>query len=271
MQLFTTSDGEGGLNQEAVDFYRRSLIALDAAQVPFMVGGAYALARYTGIIRHTKDFDVFVRPDDAQHTLDVLAETGCETEMTFPHWLGKAYNGEYYIDVIFSAGNGVATVDDIWFEYAVNETLMELPVKLIPTEEMIRSKGFILERERCDIADVAHLLRANADKIDWGRLLHRFADNWRVLAAHLVLFGFIYPGERTRVPQWVMDAIVGRLKSEMQAPPATGKVCYGTLISRAQYLIDIEEWGYEDARLLPQNKMTERDVAHWTAAIEDEE
>ena len=29
--------------------------------MPFLVGGAYAFARYTGIERHTKDFDVFVR------------------------------------------------------------------------------------------------------------------------------------------------------------------------------------------------------------------
>ena len=30
-------------------------------EVPFLVGGAYAFAHYTGIVRHTKDLDLFVR------------------------------------------------------------------------------------------------------------------------------------------------------------------------------------------------------------------
>ena len=43
---------------QAGAFYRRALMALQAARVPFLVGGGYALAHYTGIIRHTKDFDL---------------------------------------------------------------------------------------------------------------------------------------------------------------------------------------------------------------------
>ena len=51
-------------------FYRRALMALQAAQVPFLVGGGYALAHYAGIIRHTKDFDIFVYPHHCAHALD---------------------------------------------------------------------------------------------------------------------------------------------------------------------------------------------------------
>ena len=39
--------------------------------------------------------------------------------MTFPHWLGKAYRGDDFCDVIFSSGNGVCRVDDLWFEHSV--------------------------------------------------------------------------------------------------------------------------------------------------------
>jgi hypothetical protein len=38
-------------------FYRQAVMALQAAQVPFLVGGGYALAHYAGILRHTKDLD----------------------------------------------------------------------------------------------------------------------------------------------------------------------------------------------------------------------
>ena len=51
-------------------------------------------------------------------------------------------------------------------------------------------------------------------------------------------------------------------------PPVTDPMlCRGTMISRAQYLPDIREDGYLDARLPPHGRMASPDVAHWTAAI----
>ena len=46
-------------------FYRNALRVLSEAKVPHLLGGAYAFAHYTGIIRHTKDLDLFVKPEDA--------------------------------------------------------------------------------------------------------------------------------------------------------------------------------------------------------------
>ncbi len=261
--------GDGELHPHAVEFYRRSLHILERAEIPFLVGGAYALARYTGIIRHTKDFDIFVRPADAQRALNALAEAGYPTEMPFPHWLGKAHWGEYFIDVIFSAGNGVAEVDDVWFEHGVAEVVFEMPVSLIPPEEMIWSKGFVVERERCDIHDVMHLLRARAEDLDWARLQQRFGVYWRVLLSYVVLFGFVYPGERDRIPAGVTDELLGRLDAERHKPPLHARLCQGTLLSRQQYLPDIEDWGYRDARLMPRGNMTPEEIELWTAAIEE--
>jgi hypothetical protein len=82
----------------------------------------------------------------------------------------------------------------------------------------------------------------------------------------LILFGFIYPAEREKIPNWVMQELLHRLQGEMSSPPPTEQVCQGTLLSRAQYLVDVEEWGYQDARLQPQGNMTEEEVAQWTEA-----
>jgi hypothetical protein len=155
-------------------FYVTSLTALRDASVPFLVGGAYALERYTGIVRDTKDLDVFVRGRDCDAALRALAEAGYPTELTFPHWLGKAAWGDAVVDVIFSSGNGCAPVDDEWFRYAVDAEVMGVPVQLCPAEETIWSKAFIMERERYDGADVAHLLHARGPSLDWHRLLRRF-------------------------------------------------------------------------------------------------
>jgi hypothetical protein len=158
------------LAPEARAFYRRALDTLKGDGVPFLVGGAYALAHYTGVVRHTKDLDVFVRPPDCARTLEALARVGCRPELTFPHWLGKAFHGENFVDVNFSSGNGLCRVDDGWFDGAEEARVFGTTVRLVPVEEMIWSKGFVQERERYDGADIDHLLRAAADRLDWRRL-----------------------------------------------------------------------------------------------------
>jgi len=212
------------LDPSARGFYRRTLALLSESGVQFLVGGAYALARYTGIERHTKDFDIFIRSGDYDTVMKVLERAGCRTELTFPHWLGKAHCGDSFIDVIFSSGNGIARVDEEWFEHSVDGEVLGLPVRLCPAEEMIWSKAFIMERERYDGADIMHLLRACGDRLDWPRLLRRFGPHWRVLLKHLVMFGFVYPCERNRIPRAVMRELLDRLEAELDSPPPSARV-----------------------------------------------
>jgi hypothetical protein len=258
------------LRPEATRFYVAALRALIDAGVPFLVGGAYSFERYTGIARDTKDLDIFVRRPDFDRVLEVLAGAGYRTEVTFPHWLGKAFSGDDVLDVIFSSGNGCAIVDDEWFRHAVDDTVLGIPVRLCPAEETIWSKAFIMERERYDGADIAHLLRACATGLDWRRLLRRFGPHWRVLLAHLVLFGFIYPAERRRLPRQVLTELAGRLVRDSGRDGFAPPVCCGTLLSRAQYRVDVDTWGYRDGRL-EHGTMTEDEVAVWTAAIDEGE
>jgi hypothetical protein len=253
---------------EQSELYRNGLDMLNRSGVPYLVGGSYAFQYFAGISRSTKDFDIFVRPRDVQRVLDVLGRAGFRTEIAFTHWLAKAHHADKFIDVIFNSGNGVAEVDDEWFAHAVSEEVLGVPVKLSPVEEMIWSKSMIMERERYDGGDVAHLLRHCSGLLNWDRLVRRFGSHWRILLAHLVLFGFIYPGERALTPAGVIRELVNRLLAELDVPTRDSKVCQGTLLSRAQYLVDIDEWGYEDARLSPRGSMTEDQIADWTAAID---
>lgn len=254
---------------EKAELYRTALEMLNRSGVPYMVAGSFAFQYYAGISRSTKDFDIFVRPRDLQRVLDVLTQVGFKTEVAFRHWLAKARHADKLMDIIFNSGNGVAEVDDEWFAHAVNEEVLGVPVKLSPAEEMIWSKSLIMERERYDGADVAHLLRHCSGLLNWDRLVRRFGPHWRVLLSHLVLFGFIYPGERALIPSSVIRDLVNRLTAELEEPTRNTKVCQGTLLSRAQYLVDLDEWGYEDARLAPRGAMTAEQIAEWTAAIDD--
>lgn len=255
------------LDPEATSFYLHALRLFRQEGLPFLIGGAYAFGYYTGIARHTKDFDIFVRPDDARRALDILSRAGYKTELTFSHWLGKAFHGDDFVDVIFCSGNGMCRVDDDWFRFAVNGEVLGVPVKLMPAEEMIWQKAYIMERERFDGADVLHLLRARGPQLDWDRLLARFGPHSHVLLSHLVLFGFVYPDERDKVPAAVLRTLTERMLSETTSASSTEKTCFGTLLSREQYLTDTERQGYRDARVPPLGNMTAEELTHWTAAI----
>ena len=249
-------------------FFRRALRVLVDAQVPFLVGGAFAHACFTGIRRATKDLDLFIRREDYERVASLMEAEGWRAELTFPHWLAKVYGGEDFIDLIFNSGNGLSPVDEHWFRNNAQAEVLGVPVRIANLEDGLVSKAFIMERERYDGADIAHLLQANAEQLDWAGLLERFGAHWRVLLAHLTLFGYIYPGERHRVPRWVMDKLLARLTAEIHLPPTEDlHVCAGTLLSRAQYLHDVEQLGFVDGRLTTASTMTPEDVAIWTGAI----
>jgi hypothetical protein len=244
--------------------YRRALHALSRDGVPFLVGGSAAIATYCGIEKRSKDLDVFVEAYNVNRALNALAIAGFRTETPFPHWLAKAHASEHFIDVIFNSGNGTAPVDPEWFAHASPALVLGIPVLMCPAEETLWSKAFVMERERFDGADVAHLLLAYARQMDWGRLLRRFAEHWPVLFAHLMLFGYAFPSEADRVPGWVMDELRAKVRAR-PASPSNG-VCRGTLLSREQYLWDLAH-GWKDARLPPTGCMSKEEIAIWTEAI----
>jgi hypothetical protein len=248
------------------EFYREVMEFLSRANVPFLVGGAFAFVHQAGIDRSTKDLDIFVRPADVQRLLKASSDAGYEADLVFSHWIAKIRSPSGFVDVIFSSGNGVAVVDDQWFEHASEREVLGVRVLVAPPEESLWSKSFVMERERFDGADIAHIILALGDQLDWDRLVERFGPHWRVLLAHLVLYGFIFPSARSKVPPRVIESLVARLNEETRAPDADDPVCYGTLLSWSQYLGDVLGGSYRDARIRPHGNLTPEEVARWTSA-----
>lgn len=261
------------VRSEPALLYREALLSLVARRSPFLVGGTYAYRGLTGINRPTKDLDLFVREADRDRVLGHLREAGWETEIEAPHWLAKARRGAVYVDVIHSSGSGLAPVDDLWFTHGVPGRVLGVDVFLAPTEEMIWSKAFVMEKYRFDGADIAHLILARGERLNWDRLLWRFGRHWRVLMGHLLFFGFIYPDRKGLVPRELTETCMALLRSEPDVMPGLGRrepSCRGTLLSRKEYRVDVEQWGFRDARLDPDVRMTERDIDAWTEAAPPE-
>lgn len=239
-------------------FYVDAMRALDVAGMDYLVGGGYAMACYTGISRNTKDLDIFVRPEDQKQVLKTLEKAGYRTEYFYPFWIAKALCGEAFIDILYSSGNGQCRVDEEWFAHSRPAEVLGQKTRLVPPEEQLWSKAFVMDRDRFDGADVAHLVLHCGKEFDWDRLLRRFEGHERVLLSQLLLFDYSFPSERDAVPQSVMQRLL-KLVSDRQPEP--DKVCYGTNISQKGFRADVRASGFADGRLRPYGPLTQEELA----------
>lgn len=226
------------------EFYGHLLELLLSHNIPFMIGGTYAFVAYIGIARPTKDMDIFCKVDDYPEMLRLAAKEGYETEIQDELWLAKIHKGDYTVDLVFAEKNGLEKVDDNWYKRARQGEVFGHQVKLMPIEEMIRSKAYIQNRERYDGADVIHLLLQYGKTMDWHLLQDKMEPNWEVLFAHLINFSFVYPNEIHLIPEWLIAEYSKRLQEKFNKPvEQNDRVTRGLLISW-NYRIAVEKWGY---------------------------
>jgi len=231
---------------DALAFYAECLQHLQDSGLPYLLTGTHAVNAYTGMDRPPKDLDVFCRAGDYPRILKHLQPFGYELEVEDERWLAKVKKGPFFMDVIFNCTSGVAPVTDCWFEEDRTIALYGLQVPIVPPTELVWSKLFVQDRYRYDGADIAHVILKQSDAIDWRRLLCYAEQYWEVLLAHLINFRFIYPTERERIPAWLLDELLDRVRAQADLPPPRMKVCRGRHFSRADYQIDIEQWGFAD-------------------------
>jgi hypothetical protein len=229
-------------------YYEAVIRLLKNSGLPFLVGGAHAFRIYTDIERDTKDFDVFLRRRDVEQALAVMDRAGFRTEMTDESWIAKAFEGTMFVDFIFAFGNGVAAVDDLWFDHARTADIFAQTVQLVSPEDMLWSKAFVMDRDRFDGADILHLMLRQGHKFDWQQLLKRFASHWKLLLIYIIYFQIVYPTETQCVPTWVFTKLLSKLIREPIVHSTSPRDCLGMLFSRSQYNIDFDSWNFKDGR-----------------------
>jgi len=227
-------------------FYTTILKILNASRISFLLGGTFAVNALTGISRETKDMDIFSKPSDFPHILNLFKENGFKTEIEDERWIAKISKNRHYFDVIWNSSNSVTPVTDEWFKKSQTAKVLGVNVHVLPPTELIWAKAFVQDRYKNDTSDIAHLLLRQNKNIDWKRLLSYFDQYWEVLLGHILKFRFIYPSERELVPRPVLDELLSRLKAQIELPTPQMKVCRGRLFSRGDYEVDIKEWGFAD-------------------------
>lgn len=240
--------GDFWIPEEEREVYRRALQALNAASVPYVVAGAYAIYEHTGIYRQTKDLDIFVEPAAALPAARALHDAGFVMRLEDLHWLGKGFIGDRFVDLIYGMGNAVAFIDSDWVKYSRSGVLAAQPVRIAPAEELIWHRLFINERHRHDMSDIVHLLLCVADTLDWERLMARVGPHWPLLLAQLQMFSYVYPGYRSNVPSWVLEQLIEQARANIGRDEEDADLTWGPMISRFSFAIDVREWGFADPR-----------------------
>ncbi len=213
------------------EIYWRVLALAQEQELRFALGGAFALAAYTAQWRNTKDIDIYVLPQDRQQMIDCLNGVGLDDYYDQnPYdrsWIYRAFSAETLVDVIWAMANQRAQVDDAWLTRGPLLAIHGVQVAILPPEELLWSKLYIMQRDRCDWPDIFNLLFATGPNLDWEHVLSRVGEDVLLLRAVLNVFTWLCPGKVQEFPTWLW----GRL--HLPAPHQ------GLVPNLKQYRIDL--------------------------------
>ena len=99
-------------------FYAEVIRLMAESEIPFLLSGTYALSCYTGLIRPTKDVDVFAKAGDALRMLSFFKERGFDVQIVDDRWLARVTRGGQFVDIITNMPTSATHVTDEWFQDA---------------------------------------------------------------------------------------------------------------------------------------------------------
>lgn len=163
-----------------------------------------AVATYTIHRQSTKDIDLYVQPHDRERMIQILRELGLDDYYdVLPYdrkWIYRSHSGDVIVDVMWGMPNERALVDIDWIRRGTEIPLYGERVRVLPPEELIWAKLYVLQRDRCDWPDILNLIYATADHIDWEHLLKRVGDDAPLLGAVLTVFRWLCPDRAAVLP-----------------------------------------------------------------------
>ncbi len=194
--------------------YRSAIEAVRNAGLRFLLGGGFGLATYSGRWRNTKDIDLYILPRDREATIAALTVAGFvdyfDQHPYDPGWIYRSIRDGIIVDIIWSMANRRAEVDELWFARAGSVQIREETVHVVPPEELLWCKLYILQRDHSDWTDIFNVLYSVGPQLDWDHLLHRVGPDLALLQGALTVFFWLCPNRARDFPV--------RLRNQLHLP-----------------------------------------------------
>jgi hypothetical protein len=211
----------------------------NAERIPFALGGGLAFSHYAERWRNTKDIDLYVMPGYRDRMIRVVEETGLKDYYDLlPYdrqWIFRSHNGEgVIVDIMWQMANYRAQVDERWLTRGPLVQVHGVELRVLPVEELLWAKLYILQRDRCDWGDLLNLLFTRGATMDWDHLLAAVGEDRRVLAALLEVFTWACPERARRFP--------GELWRRLRIEPPRGGQGAGDVDRNHIRMLDSRDW-----------------------------
>jgi hypothetical protein len=184
--------------------YRCVLEHLRDEGVSIALGGGLAIGVYTGQPRNTKDLDIYILPSDRERVVGTMSECGLrdyfEKKEYDRAWIYRGNQDDVIIDAIWAMANKRAQVDNDWLQRGPVIRMFDESVHVIPPEELIWSKLYVVQRDRCDWPDIMNLLHSVGRDLDWRHMVDRVAEDKPLLRAVMSMFSWVSPETARTLP-----------------------------------------------------------------------
>ena len=178
--------------------------------LPFAIGGGLAAMTYAGQWRNTKDLDFYILPRDREAMIDVLNHFGLQDyydrQPYDRNWIYRGCKDGNIVDIMWAMANQRAVAEESWLAGPEVEADGER-FRLLPPEEALWTKLYIVQRDRADWPDAMNVLYGVGPQMDWRRLLPKLGPDKELLAALLSCFGWLCPERARELPAWLWNEL----------------------------------------------------------------
>jgi len=205
------------------DHYIRALTALNDAGINFMLGGAFAVCHYSNWWRNTHDLDIYITPDQlekAKLCIDVAGFKNMGEQMEGDNeWIYHARRDGTVIDLIYRFANLANYIQPDWFDRAPWAKFLGVDVQILPLEELIWMKIFVINRDRCDWPDIMRIIRSQCSNLNWHRLIEVLGDEHCLLLEGLIaVYDWQNPGCMECIPGEIRMYLAKNHKEYLKHP-----------------------------------------------------
>jgi hypothetical protein len=180
---------------------KRVASALKAADIPFALGGSFAVYAHGG---HSSDHDVdfLLREQDKDQALAELAKVGFRTEQPPEDWLVKVYDEDRMVDLIYRPVESPVTDETLLDTEQISVEAIFMPV--ISATQLMIHKLLSYSQHHCDFATGLPVARSLREQIDWTRVRREtstspYAEAFLVLLDRLDIVPSISDGAEAKV------------------------------------------------------------------------